>query len=65
MTLLVDEPGTHRMFVGEMRGPLFTVNYDGRAVMQYLDINASRWGVNVQSTGRSAVSELCHPPTVQ
>ena len=52
MTLLVDEPGTHRMFVGEMRGPLFTVNYDGRAVMQYLDINASRWGVNVQSTGR-------------
>jgi hypothetical protein len=50
--LLVDEPGTRRMFVNEMRGPLFTVSYDGRTVTQYLDINASNWGVSVQSTGR-------------
>ena len=52
MMLLVDEPGTRRMFVSEMRGPLFTVSYDGRAVERYLDINASRWGVNVESAGR-------------
>ena len=32
MMLLVDEPGTRRMFVNEMRGPLFTVSYDGRTV---------------------------------
>ena len=52
MMLLVDEPGTGRMFVNEMRGPLFTVSYDGRTVTQYLDINASNWGVSVQSMGR-------------
>ena len=52
MMLLVDEPGTRRMFVNEMRGPLFTVSYDGRAVTQYLDINAPNWGVSVQSMGR-------------
>jgi hypothetical protein len=35
-----------------MRGPLYTVSYDGRVVTQYLDVNAPRWGVRVQSTGR-------------
>jgi glucose/arabinose dehydrogenase len=50
--LLVDEPGTRRMFVNDMRGPLYTVSYDGRVVTQYLDVNAPRWGVRVQSTGR-------------
>ena len=52
MMLLVDEPGTRRMFVNDMRGPLFTMSYDGRTVTQYLDINASNWGVGVQSSGR-------------
>jgi hypothetical protein len=52
MMLLVDEPGTRRMFVNDMRGPLFTVSYDGATVTEYLDINASRWGVNVESGGR-------------
>ena len=52
MMLLVDEPGTRRMFVNDMRGPLFTVSYDGGTVTQYLDINASNWGVDVQSGGR-------------
>ena len=52
MMLLVDEPVTRRMFVNEMRGPLFTVSYDGRTVTQYLDINAPRWNVGVQSMGR-------------
>jgi hypothetical protein len=50
--LLVDEPGTRRMFVNTMRGPLYTVSYDGRTVVQYLDINAGNWGVGVQSMGR-------------
>ena len=52
MMLLVDEPGTRRLFVNEMRGPLFTSSYDGRTVRQYLDINAGKWGVGVESTGR-------------
>ncbi len=50
--LLVDEPGTRRMFVNDMRGPLHTVSYDGRTVTPYLDINDPKWGVNVQSMGR-------------
>ncbi|MEK7215920.1 MAG: hypothetical protein AAB289_10035, partial [Chloroflexota bacterium] len=52
MMLLVDEPGTRRMFVNTMRGPLYTSSYDGRTVAQYLDINAQHWGVGVQSMGR-------------
>jgi len=52
MMLLVDEPGTRRLFVNDMRGPLYSVSYDGRAVVRYLDINDSTWGVNVQSQGR-------------
>jgi hypothetical protein len=52
MMNLVDEPGTRRMFVNTMRGPLYTVSYDGKTVTQYIDINASKWGVSVQSNGR-------------
>ena len=47
MMLLVDEPGTGRMFVNDMRGPLYTVSYSGRAVREYLDINDPRWGIGV------------------
>jgi hypothetical protein len=52
MMLLVDEPGTRRLFVNDMRGPLYTVGYDGRNVTQYLNINDPRWGVRVQAMGR-------------
>ena len=52
MMLLVDEPGTRRMFVNDMRGPLYAVSYDGRTVTQYLNINDAKWGVSVQSMGR-------------
>jgi len=52
MMLLVNEPGTRRLFVNDMRGPLYSVSYDGKTVGRYLDINASNWGVNVQSQGR-------------
>jgi hypothetical protein len=52
MMNLVDEPGTKRLFVNDMRGPLYSVSYDGKAVSLYLDINAPAWGVSVQSMGR-------------
>src|SRR5581483_11692984 len=52
MMLLVTEPGTRRLFVNDMRGPLYAVSYDGKTVTRYLDINASTWGVRVQSQGR-------------
>ena len=52
MMLLVNEPGTRRLFVNDMRGPLYSVSYDGKTVTPYVDINASNWGVSVQSQGR-------------
>src|SRR5262245_52152790 len=52
MMLMVDEPGSRRLFVNDMRGPLYTVSYDGKMVTRYVDINAANWGVPVQSNGR-------------
>lgn len=52
MMLLLDEPGTSRMFVNDMRGPLYSVSYDGRTVTRYLDIDDPSWGVGVRSDGR-------------
>ncbi len=52
MMLLVDEPATRRMFVNDMRGPLYGVGYDGRTVTPYVDIDDPRWGVAVESSGR-------------
>jgi hypothetical protein len=52
MMLLVDEPGTGRLFVNDMRGPIYAVSYDGRTVARYVDIDDERWGVGVQSQGR-------------
>ena len=34
MMLLVDEPGTRRMFVNTMRGPLYSLSYDGKTVVE-------------------------------
>ena len=51
-TILLDEPGTGRLFVNDMRGPIYTVGYEGGAVTRYIDINDPRWGVRVQSAGR-------------
>lgn len=50
MMLLVEEPGIGRMFVSDMRGPLYAVSYDGQTVIEYVDLND--WGVGVQSSGR-------------
>jgi hypothetical protein len=52
MMLLVPEPGGSRLFVNDMRGPLYTVSADGTSVTTYLDINDPEWGVSVQSQGR-------------
>jgi hypothetical protein len=52
MMNLVDEPLTRRVFVNDMRGPLYSVSDDGKTVELYLDINHPSWGVGVQSGGR-------------
>ncbi len=49
--LMVDEPGTGRFFVNDMRGPLHTVGYDG-TVRPYLNIDDPRWGHTVEDSGR-------------
>ena len=52
MMHLINEPGSRRLFVNDMRGPLYSVSYDGKTVTPYLDINAPKWEVPVQSMGR-------------
>ena len=52
MMRLVDEPGTGRIFVNDMRGPIYSVSYDGRTVTEYVDIDDASWGVAVQSRSR-------------
>ena len=52
MMLIIDEPGTSRLFVNDMRGPLYSVSYNGMSVLRYLNVNAEAWGVRVQSSGR-------------
>ena len=63
MMLLVDEPGTRRMFVNDMRGPLYSISYDGKTVTPYLDLSDPAWGVNVRSAGseRGVQSFAFHP----
>jgi hypothetical protein len=63
MMLLLDEPGTHRLFVNTMSGPIYSISYDGKTVKQYLDVNAPTWGVNVQfsSHDRGFQSFALHP----
>jgi hypothetical protein len=46
--LLVDEPGSSRLFINDMWGLLYGVGYDGR-VTQYLDVREARWGVAVNT----------------
>jgi glucose/arabinose dehydrogenase len=63
MMHLVDEPGTRRLFVSTMRGPIFSVSYDGKAVTEYVDVNAPAWNIGVQSQGteRGLQSIVFHP----
>lgn len=63
MMHLVDEPGTRRLFVSTMRGPIFSVSYDGKTVVEYIDVNAAGWNIGVQSQGseRGLQSIVFHP----
>lgn len=67
MMLLVNEPGTKRLFVNDMRGPLYGLSQDGKSVRLYVDINAAAWGVGVQSAGteRGFQSFAFHPQFAQ
>jgi hypothetical protein len=61
--LLVDEPGTKRLFVNDMRGPLYSVTYNGKTVTKYLDLNDPKWKMPVQHQGteRGFQSFVFHP----
>lgn len=63
MMHLVDEAGTKRLFVSTMRGPIFSVSYDGKAVTEYVDVNAPAWKIGVQAQGseRGLQSIAFHP----
>jgi hypothetical protein len=52
MMHLVNEPGSRRLFVNDMRGPIYRVSNDGKTVTQFVDINAPQWEMPVQSMGR-------------
>ena len=61
--LLVDEPGTRRLFVNDMRGPLYTIPREGKTVSVYVDLNDPKWGLNINSQGneRGFQSFAFHP----
>jgi hypothetical protein len=63
MMLLTAEPGGRRLFVNDMRGPLYGVSDDGKTVTLYVDINDQKWGVAVQLQGneRGFQSFTFHP----
>ena len=54
MMLLVDEPGTCRLFVNDFRGPLHSVSYDSRRVELYVDVGDPKWNLELdfKSSGR-------------
>jgi Glucose / Sorbosone dehydrogenase len=49
--IMFDEPGTGRMFANDMRGPIYSVSYDGE-VGEYVDTNDPVWGVPINCQGR-------------
>ena len=67
MMHFVDEPGTKRIFVNTMLGPVYSVSYDGKTVKEYLDVNATNWNIGVQSQGseRGFQSFVFHPQFAQ
>ena len=67
MMTLVEEPASRRLFVSDMRGQLYAVSADGKAVTPYLDVSDPKWGVAVQSQGRERgmQSFVLHPQFAQ
>ena len=63
MMLLTGEPGGRRLFVNDMRGPLYSIADAGKTVTLYLNINDPKWNVSVQSQGseRGFQSFAFHP----
>jgi len=63
MTNVTDEPGTRRIFVNDMNGPITSISYDGRTVTRYVDTNDARWGYAIQTQGqeRGMQSFAFHP----
>ena len=63
MMLLLDEPGTKRMFANDMFGILYSLSYDGKTVQKYLDLRDPQWNLAVQSNGseRGFQSFAFHP----
>jgi hypothetical protein len=47
--MLVDEPGSGRLFVNDMWGLVYAISYDGR-VTRYLDAREPRWGVDIETS---------------
>ena len=61
MMLLVDEPGTGRLFVNDLSGVLYSVSYDGHAVVPYLDHNDLKIKVCPRRRKRGFQSFAFHP----
>jgi hypothetical protein len=55
--VLVDEPGSGRLFVNDMWGLVYSISYDGD-VTRYLDARESRWEVEVETPERAAIMEV-------
>ena len=66
MMNLVDEPGTRRLFVNDMRGPLYSVSYDGATVSALPRHQRSEVGRR-RAVGRprARLPELCVPSAVR
>lgn len=64
---LVEEPVSKRLFVSDMRGPLYALSADGKTVTPYLDLRDPKWAVAVQSQGRERglQSFVLHPQFAQ
>jgi len=67
INLVIDEPGTRRLFVNTMTGMLYAISRDGKAVTPYLDINDPKWENPVNSNGseRGFQSFAFHPQFAQ
>ena len=63
MMTLVEEPTTRRLFVSDMRGPIYALSADGKTMTTYLDTNDPKWGAPVMSQGRErgVQSIVLHP----
>ena len=64
---MTSETGTQRLFVSVMTGSLYSMNYEGGAITQYLNISDEKWGVRVMSAGneRGVQSFVFHPQFAQ